>query len=136
MLLRYFHKPWHSAYLYTKSFTNHKLSPIQIRAQSSSGIIEYTDCISSEWLDSPNGCFVYDTKQSDGEASVVLELWGMQSTPLFPFFEGLFCSGDIASDVVLSMSQIEPNYNHTILNCWKLTVLNLTACKQKAVHIF
>ena len=29
-----------------------------------------------------NKCLGYDTKQSDGEASVMLELWRMQSTPL------------------------------------------------------
>ena len=26
----------------------------------------------------------YDTKQSDGEAPVMLELWGMQNTPSLP----------------------------------------------------
>ena len=29
-------------------------------------------------------CFGYDTKQSDDEAPVMLELWGMWSTPLLP----------------------------------------------------
>ena len=43
---------------------------------------EYTDCISAEWLDFPNECPEYDTKQSDGEDPVMLELWVMQSTPL------------------------------------------------------
>ena len=36
----------------------------------------------------PNECPGYDTKQSDGEASVIPELWGMQSTPLLPSISG------------------------------------------------
>ena len=40
-----------------------------IIAQSAEAI-EYTDCI-----------FGYDIKQSDGVAPVMMELWGMQSTP-------------------------------------------------------
>ena len=49
---------------------------------------EYTDCIFAEGLDSPNECPAYDIKQSDCEASVILELWGMRSTPLFPSIPG------------------------------------------------
>ena len=30
----------------------------------------------------------YDTKQSDGEASFILELWGMRSTPSSPSLPG------------------------------------------------
>ena len=37
--------------------------------------IEYTDCISAEEEVSPNECPIYDTKQSDGEVPVMLELW-------------------------------------------------------------
>ena len=44
------------------------------------GAVEYTDSISAEEEDS----LEYDTKQSDGEASVVLELWGMWSPPSLP----------------------------------------------------
>ena len=36
----------------------------------------------------PNECPVYDTKQSDGEASVMLELWQMWSTFLLPPLPG------------------------------------------------
>ena len=46
----------------------------------SAGAAEYTDCIIAEGQDSTNECLRYDTKQSDGEASIMLELWGMQST--------------------------------------------------------
>ena len=48
------------------------------------GPAEYTDCISEEGQDSPNECPGYDTKQSDGKASVMLALWGMQSTSSLP----------------------------------------------------
>ena len=36
----------------------------------------------------PNENPEYDTKQSDGEALVMLELWGMQNTPSLPLFPG------------------------------------------------
>ncbi len=41
-------------------------------------------CRKHRLQDSPNECPDYDTKQSDGEALVMLELWGMRSTPLLP----------------------------------------------------
>ena len=47
-----------------------------------------------------------DTKQSDGEISVLLELWGMQSTPSFPSLPDPFWPGVVAPDWVLSMGQI------------------------------
>ncbi len=40
--------------------------------------------ISAEGLDSSNKCPDYDTKQSDGKALVMLELWRMKSTSLLP----------------------------------------------------
>ena len=44
--------------------------------------VEYTDCKSTErWDPSHNECPRYDTKQSDGKVPVMLELWGMRSTP-------------------------------------------------------
>ena len=70
----------------------------------SAGSVKYTDRASAERLDSPNECPKYDTKQSNGEASVMLELWGMQSIPSLLL---LLCSlgpGVVASDRVLSMS--------------------------------
>ena len=36
----------------------------------------------------PNECPGYDTKQSDGVDQVMLELWGMRSTPLLPSLSG------------------------------------------------
>ena len=50
---------------------------------------------------------VYDTKQFDGEASVLLELKGMQSTPSLPSLPGRLWPGVVAPDRVLSMGQID-----------------------------
>ena len=44
--------------------------------------MEYTDWISVEGLDFPNECHGYYIKHSDGEAPIILKLWGMQSTLL------------------------------------------------------
>ena len=49
---------------------------------------KYTDCFSTERKTPPHGSSRYDTKQSDGEVPVMLELWGMQSTPSLPSFPG------------------------------------------------
>ena len=57
---------------------------IYIHAQfaKSAGAVEYTDCTSAEVLDpTPNECPGYNTKQSDGEISVILEFWRMWSMP-------------------------------------------------------
>ena len=54
------------------------------------------DCISAEEENSSNECPLYDTKQSDGEAPVMLELWEMQSTPLLPSLPGPLWPGVIA----------------------------------------
>ena len=71
------------------------------------GAVEYTNCISAEGLDSPNEYPGYDTKQFYGEAPVMLELWGMQSTPLLPSLPGPLWPGVVAPDRALSMGQIE-----------------------------
>ena len=47
----------------------------------SAGAAEYTNCIAAEGLDTSSECPRYDTKQSDCEAPVMLELWVMLSTP-------------------------------------------------------
>ena len=67
----------------------------QFLAQSAR-VVVYTDCISVK---------VYDPQHdsSYGEASVMLEFWEMQSTPLLPLFPGLLYPGVVAPDVVLSM---------------------------------
>ena len=65
----------------------------------------------------PNKCPGYDNKQSDGEVPVMLELWGMQSTPSLPLLPM------VAPERVLSMGQIELNCA-LILNwiAWNRTI--------------
>ena len=53
--------------------------------------------------------FWVDTKQSDGEVLVMLELWGMQSAFSLLSFPDLLWPGVVALDRVLSMVQIEIN---------------------------
>ena len=77
-----------------------------ILLSQSAGAVEYTDRISAEWQDSPNECPRYNTKQSDSEAPVMLELWGMRSTPLLLSPQGPLWSGELAPDRVLSTYQI------------------------------
>ena len=48
-----------------------------------------------------------DSKQSDGEAPVMLELWGIRSTLLLPSLTGSLGPAVVAPDKVESMSQIE-----------------------------
>ena len=66
------------------------------------GATEFTDCISAEF---PR----YDTKQFDGEVTVTLGPWGMQSSPLLPSLQGPLWSVVVVPDRVQSMGQIELN---------------------------
>ena len=50
-----------------------------------------------------NECPGYDTKQSDGEVSVMLEPWGMQSTPSLPLLPDPLQPGMVAPDKALPM---------------------------------
>ena len=74
----------------------------------------------------PSLCPRYDTKQSDGEVPVMLELWGMQSTPSLPSLPDPLWPGVVVPDRVLSMGQIELNcvlmlnwiaWNRTVFVC-------------------
>ena len=67
------------------------------------GAAEDTDCISTVGWDFPNECPGYDTKLSDGEAPIMLELWGMWCTSLLPSLPGPLWVGVVAPDRVLSM---------------------------------
>ena len=70
----------------------------------SAGAVEYTNCISAEESDlPPNECPEYDIKQSDAEAPVMLELWGMWSTPSLLLLPGPLWPGVVEPDRVLSM---------------------------------
>ena len=51
----------------------------------------------------------YDTKQSDDEVPVMLELWGMQSTLSLPLLPGPLWPGVVAPDRILFIGQIELN---------------------------
>ena len=53
--------------------------------------------------------WIYDTKQSDCDILVMLELWGIQSTILLPSLPGPLWPRVEALDRVLSMGQIELN---------------------------
>ena len=55
----------------------------------------------------PNDFPEYDTKQSDGEVPIMLELWEMRSTTLLPSLLGPFSPSVVAPDRALSMGQIE-----------------------------
>ena len=89
---------------------------------NSAGVAEYTDWFSAEGLDSPNECPGYDIEQSDGEALVMLELWGMQSTSLLPLLPVPLWPGVVALDRVLSIGQIELNSECMLNWIWNRTV--------------
>ena len=55
-----------------------------LNVAQSTGTAESTDCLTAEKKNSPNDCPEYDTKKSDGEALVMIELWGMLSASLLP----------------------------------------------------
>ena len=82
-----------------------KILPIQDQDKSAWDV-EYTDCISAGGL-GPHEYLRYDPKQSDHEAPVMLELWGMHSTPSLPSLRGPLWPGVVAPDRILSMGQIE-----------------------------
>ena len=63
---------------------------------------EYSDCFSAEERYSPNECPGYGTKPSDGEAPVMLNLWGMWDTLLSPSHSAPLLSGVVAPDKFLS----------------------------------
>ena len=69
----------------------------------SAGAVKYTDCTSSEGYDPPNQCPEYDTKQSDGEVPVMLENWGIRSTPSLPSLPRSLWPEVVDPDKTLSM---------------------------------
>ena len=52
----------------------------------SAGAVEYTNCFSTEEQHSPNECPGYQTKQSDGEVPLMVELWGLRDIPFIIIF--------------------------------------------------
>ena len=60
--------------------------------------------------DTPNKCPWYDTKQSDGEVQVMLELWGMNAEYSFiAIAQGPLWPGAVAPDRDIYMGRIEQN---------------------------
>ena len=61
-----------------------------------------------------NECPIYDTKKSDGEVPVMLELWGMRSTPLLPSLPGPLWPGVVAPDKVpiYGLNRTKPCFLH------------------------
>ena len=57
----------------------------------------------------PKECPGYDIKQSNEEASVLRELWRMQSIPLLPSLPNPLWPGVVAPYTILSMGQIDQN---------------------------
>ena len=62
----------------------------------------------------PNECPGYDTKQSTGEASLMLELWGMRSTPSLPSLPGPLWPGVVAPDKgpIYGLNRTKPCFFH------------------------
>ncbi len=76
----------------------------------SAGAVEYTDCFSTSVL-------IYDLKQSDGEVPVMLELWGIRSTPLLPSLPGPLWPGVVTPDKgpIYESNRTKPWFEFTVL---------------------
>ena len=80
----------------------------QLNAQST-GTVEYTDCLSTEGNTPHNECPRYGSKLSNGEVPVMLDLWGMRSTPSLLSLPGQLLPWVVALDRALFMGQKELN---------------------------
>ena len=88
-----------------------------------------------------NECPGYDSKQSDGEVPVMLELWGMQNNPYLPSLPGPLWPSEVALGRILSVGQIELKsvlnwitWNRTFLTLKLLTYAKLS-CLNKAIFV-
>ena len=117
----------------------------------STGTVEYTDCFSAEGKTPPQRVsWIYNSKQSDCEASVMVELWGMRNTPSLPSFPGPLCPRVVAPDKVLYMDQIERNCvlilnwiarNRTVIVCYtdfflNRTVFDIYRCVKRKLYLY
>ena len=90
------------------------------------------------WFPTPRGCPGFDTKQADGEALVMLELWGVRSTPSLPSLPGPLWLAVVAPDRVLRMDQIKLLTFKLWMNEWLMVIVLfeievfdlLTVCRQ------
>ena len=100
------------------------LPSLYLLAQSA-GAVKYTDCTSGKGVRLPHHkCLEYDTKKSNGEVPVMLELWWMLSTPSLALLPSSLWPGVVAPDRVQSIGQTELNYV-LMLNwiTWNRTIL-------------
>ena len=73
----------------------------------STRVVEYTDCTSAEgWHSTLKQCPVCDTKQSGGEATVILEIWGC-GVSFIAIVPRSTLARSVALDRILSQSQID-----------------------------
>ena len=81
-------------------------------------------------------CLRNDTKESDSEPPVMVEVWGMRSTPSLPSLPGPLWPRVVAPDRVLSMDQIKLNWV-LILNwiTWNRTALTFNCVWTKTILI-
>ena len=89
------------SYRYTYTYVYSTL--LRMHKVQTAEAVDY-NCISSEGKDPPlhsNESLGYDTKQSDGVA-LVMKLWAMWSTSLFPLLPSLLWPGVVALDRVLT----------------------------------
>ena len=84
---------------------------------------------------SPMSVLDITLKKSDGEASVMLEHWGMHSTPLLLSLPGPLWPGMVAPDRALSMGQIELNCNYAKLNCLKLIIFTFNSVFKQVTYV-
>ena len=82
------------------------------------GVVNYIDCFSAEGM-ARNECLGYDTKQSDGEIPVMLELCGMLSTPLLPLLPGPLWPGVVALDMgpIYGLNRTKPSFLEFTVFC-------------------
>ena len=90
-------------------------------------VVEYTDCTTAEGLDPMNKFPWYNSKQSDGEARVMLEHWGIRRTHLLPSLLGLLMPGVVVTDRVQTIGQIELNCV-IMLNWIVWNIFNILMC--------
>ena len=79
--------------------------------------VEYTECTSAEGLDPAlDKCPRYDTKQSDDEIPVILELWAMRSTPSLPLLPGSLWPWMVAPDKgpIYKLNRTKPPFEFNV----------------------
>ena len=97
----FIHHVLHTFYL------NLSISFSYVPAQSAVAI-EFTDCILQRGkIPRPNKCPGYDTEQSDGEASVILELLGNVEYFFIPIAPRSTLAQSGSTWLILSMAKIE-----------------------------